>query len=184
MQVYGLRPTTISGRLRARLLAPFALILALASGGTALPAADAAAEDGMGSGPAKVVYHADFKDPRRFSAMLTSVYNMVKTYRNKLRDYDVRIVFNSYGIRFLTDSKLTGTPFAADAALKERRANLKGRLKTLHDTYEVELELCDITRERVGLARDKLYDGVESVASGVVRVAELQNRGFAYIKIE
>jgi hypothetical protein len=160
-----------------------AAVAALAFAVAGLSPAPAHAQDGFG-GPAKVVYHADFKDPRRFSAMLTSIYNMVTTYRNDLREYDVRIVFNSHGIRFLTDDKLEGTPFEAGAELRERRENLRGRLKSLQDTYEVELELCDITRERVKLSKDKIYDGVDSVVSGVVRVAELQSKGFAYIKIE
>ena len=133
---------------------------------------------------ARVVYHADFSDPRRFSAMLTSINNMVVHYGNELLDYDVRIVFVSHGIRFLTDNKLEKTPFAADAKLEERRANLKGRLNTLNTVYNVKLELCDITRSEVNLAENALYESVKMVPSGVVRIAELQQEGFAYIKIE
>ena len=70
----------------------------------------------------KVVYHADFADPRRFSAMLANIYNMVSTYQSELKEYDVRIVFLSHGIRIVTQDKLAGTPFAEDAALKQRRA--------------------------------------------------------------
>jgi intracellular sulfur oxidation DsrE/DsrF family protein len=36
----------------------------------------------------------------------------------------------------------------------------------------------------VGLSRDKVFEGVEFVESGVGRIAQLQNKGFAYIKIE
>ena len=169
---------------RRRLLAPIAAVAVLAAALVVAPAPRAAAQDGFGDGPAKVVYHADFEDPRRFSALLTSVYNMVTTYRNDLRDYDVRIVFNSYGIRFLTDDTLADTPFEAGEDLRERRENLRGRLMSLQNTYDVDLELCDITRERVKLPKDEIYDGVGSVVSGVVRVAELQSEGFAYIKIE
>mgnify|MGYP001816760838 FL=1 len=133
---------------------------------------------------ARVVYHADFSDPRRFSAMLTSINNMVVHYGNELLDYDVRIVFVSHGIRFLTDNKLEKTPFAADAKLEERRANLKGRLKSLNTVYNVKLELCDITRSEINLAENALYENVNMVPSGVVRIAELQQQGFAYIKIE
>jgi len=132
----------------------------------------------------KVVYHADFADPRRFSAMLTSINNMVTYYQNELVDYDVRIVFVAHGIRFLTDDKLADTPFAADAALEERRENIKGRLTSLNTVQGVKLELCDITRSGIGLSRDSLYKKVETVPSGVVRIAELQHDGFAYIKIE
>ena len=133
---------------------------------------------------ARVVYHADFSDPRRFSAMLTSINNMVIYYENEFIDYDVRIVFVSHGIRFLTKNKLEKTPFSADAALEERRANLKGRLETLNRVRAVKLELCDITRTQISLLADELYESVETVPSGVVRIAELQKQGFAYIKIE
>lgn len=133
---------------------------------------------------AKVVYHADFADPRRFSAMLTSINNMVTTYQNDLAEYDVRIVFVAHGIRFVTADALKDTPFAEDAALKERRKDLIERLRSLHDTQGVKLELCGITREQVRLEPAKLIAGVELVPSGVVRIAELQHQGFAYIKIE
>jgi intracellular sulfur oxidation DsrE/DsrF family protein len=48
----------------------------------------------------------------------------------------------------------------------------------------VRLELCDITRSGIGLSEDDLYKGVEIAPSGVVRLAELKSRGYAYIKIE
>ncbi|NOY16979.1 MAG: hypothetical protein GXP23_08620 [Gammaproteobacteria bacterium] len=133
----------------------------------------------------KVVWHADFADPRRFSAMLTSVNNMVNTFQEALVDYDVRIVFVSYGIRFLTNDKLAGTPFEEDAELARHRPELIDRLKSLQDIQEVKLELCEITRVAVGLPKEKLIEGVISVPSGVVRIAELQQQqGFAYLKVE
>ena len=138
------------------------------------------ADDGV----VKVVYHADFADPRRFSAMLTSIYNMASYYENQFIEYDIRIVFVAHGIRFVTDDKLTGTPFQEDADYAERRDNIKGRLTSLNEVKGVKLELCDITRSQINLSSDKLYEAVESVPSGVVRIAELQREGFAYIKIE
>lgn len=135
-------------------------------------------------GVKRVVYHADFADPRRFSAMLTSINNMVNYYTSELEEYDVRIVFVAHGIRFLTDDSLTGTPFELDEKLQQSRENLKGRLMTLNNTLDVKLELCSITLNGIGMDESKLYDNVETVPSGVVRVAELQNEGFAYIKIE
>ncbi len=132
----------------------------------------------------KVVYHVDFADPRRFSAMLTSINNMVTYYNNEFIEFDIRIVFVAHGIRFVTDDKLTGTPFEADAELEQRRANLKGRMLSLKDVHDVQLELCDITRSQIGLAEDKLYAEVDSVPSGVVQIAQLQREGFSYIKIE
>ena len=132
----------------------------------------------------KVVYHADFADPRRFSAMLANIHNMISTYQSELKEYDVRIVFVSYGIRFVTQDKLAGTPFAEDAALKQRRTELLTRLATLRDNEGVKLELCEITREAVQLPKEKIIPGVALVPSGVVRIVELQRQGFAYLKVE
>jgi hypothetical protein len=132
----------------------------------------------------KVVYHADFADPRRFSAMLTNIHNMVSTYQSELKEYDVRIVFVSYGIRFVTQDKLAGTPFAEDAALKRRRVELLARLATLRDNEGVKLELCEITREAVQLPKEKIIPGVALVPSGVARIADLQHQGYAYLKVE
>jgi hypothetical protein len=160
-----------------RILHAALLGLALLPGTTA-PAR--AADDGV----VRVVYHADFADPRRFSAMLTSIHNMVTTYENELVDYDVRIVFVAHGIRFVTDDKLEQSPFAADAELEARRDNLKGRLSALNETKGVKLELCEITRSQINLPADRLYPAVEAVTSGVVRIAELQHQGFSYIKVE
>lgn len=133
----------------------------------------------------KVVYHADFSDPRRFSAMLTSINNMVMQYQNELLDYDVRIVFVAHGLRFVTDDPLVGTPFEEDEEMAERRENNASRLKALQQVQGVKLEVCDITRGQIGLDQGKLYEGVSLVTSGVVRIAELQqSEGFAYIKVE
>lgn len=146
---------------------------------TLVPLRPAIAEEGP-----QVVYHADFADPRRFSAMLTSINNMMNYYENELIEADVRIVFVAHGIRFLTDDGLADTPFVEDAELKERRDNLKGRLLSLAKVRGVKLELCDITRSQINLPQDELYETVTLVPSGVVRIAELQEQGFAYLKIE
>ena len=145
-----------------------------------LPVSHAASEKDV----IKVVYHADFPNPRRFSAMLTSINNMVKAYQSDLVGYDIRIVFISHGIRFVTKDKLAKTPFAEDKALAERRDNLMRRLSSLQNVHDVKLELCDITRKESGLDKEKIMPDVALVHSGVVRIAELQHQGFAYLKIE
>jgi hypothetical protein len=143
------------------------------------PAAAAPAE-----AVAKVVWHVDFAEPRRLSALIQNVNNMVTTYQGSLADYDVRIVFLSGGIRFLTTDALTGTAFAEDKELKARRKELIQRLQQLREVHNVKLELCEITREALNLPKEKVIPGVESVRSGVVRIAELQHQGFAYLKVE
>lgn len=175
-------------KLRQRLTSLLVLYIGLVAM-TAVPVSAKAADSTHASPGAddetiKVVWHADFADPRRFSAMLTSVFNMVNTFDQDLQDHDVRIIFNAHGIRFVTNDKLEGTPFEEDKAMRERRTDLMNRLRTLQETYNVKLELCDITRTQINLDRKKIIPGVDSVTSGVGQVAKLQRQGFAYLKAE
>lgn len=164
-----------------RIIISFLLLLATSAGNVTLASQTIEkAQDNV----IKVVYHADFSDPRRFSAMLTNIHNMVSTYQSELVDYDIRIVFVSWGIRFVTGDKLASTPFVEDEALKQRRSDLQTRLATLRDLQGVKLEVCGITREQIGLEEKKLLSGVSIVHSGVVQIVELQRQGFAYLKVE
>jgi hypothetical protein len=149
---------------------------------TALPKTTLA--DDADDAVAKVVYHADFDDPKRFSAMLQNVFNMTMAYENDMMDYDIRIVFLSKGIRFVTRDNLKGTPFAADQAFKEQRENFIKRLASLQNMRGIKLELCTITQELIGLNKVSLIPGVKMVTSGVVQIAKLQSQGFAYLKVE
>jgi intracellular sulfur oxidation DsrE/DsrF family protein len=146
--------------------------------------AQAAAATPAAPAMARVVWHVDFGDPRRLSAMIQNVNNMVTTYQNDLADYDVRVVFLAGGIRFVTEDDLARTPFAANKAFRAERPQLIKRLQQLRELHGVKLELCDITREALRLPKEKIIPGVASVRSGVVRIAELQSQGFAYLKVE
>jgi len=130
----------------------------------------------------KVVWHVDFADPRRLSAMIQNVNNMVTTYQADLIDYDVRVVFLAGGIRFVTDDPLAKTPFAEDAEFRRQRADLMQRLTQLRDLHKVKLEYCTLTIDAIGLPKARIIPNVNAVRSGVVRIAELQSLGFAYLK--
>jgi len=147
-------------------------------------AATTAAAPAAAPSVAKVVWHVDFADPRRLSAMIQNVNNMVTTYQNDLMDYDVRIVFLGGGIRFVTEDPLKGTPFAEDTAYRKQRPELIQRLQQLRELSGVKLELCEITRESINLPKSSIIPGVAPVRSGVVRIAELQSQGYSYLKAE
>lgn len=132
----------------------------------------------------KVVWHVDFSEPQRLGSMIQNVNNMVSTYQGELADYDVRIVFLAGGIRFVTEDPLANTPYAADKDFTARRKELITRLQQLRELHGVKLELCDITREAFRLPKEKIIPGVAAVRSGVVRIAQLQHKGYAYLKIQ
>jgi intracellular sulfur oxidation DsrE/DsrF family protein len=135
------------------------------------------------AGGHRVVYHVDFSDQTRYSATITSVNNMIDAYEQELSEYDIRIVFVAGGARFVTDDKLAKTPFAEDKDFAKRRDELKGRLGTLRDSRNVKLFVCGNTSKEFAID-NKLYKGVSVVPSGVVEVANLQEQGFSYVKIQ
>ncbi|MBD3755279.1 MAG: DsrE family protein [Gammaproteobacteria bacterium] len=142
-------------------------------------ASSQAADDG-----AKVVYHVDFQDTTRYSATLTSINNILNFYETELMEPEVHLVFVGYGLRFTTDDNLENTPYKADEELLKRRDELKGRLNALMTVRGVKVELCDKTRDEVGLPKDKVYKGIELTPSGVAKIAILQSQGFSYLKIQ
>lgn len=129
---------------------------------------------------AKAVYHVDFADPDRYSLTLTSVNNMLNAYEQELRDYDVQIVFVGQGVRFVTDDKKAGT----DKKLDAKRAEYKGRLESLSKVRNVKLAVCNNTLSDFGIPEKSLYSGVKVVPSGVAYIADQQQHGAAYLKIQ
>ena len=129
----------------------------------------------------RVVWHVDYADPARLGRMITSINNMTEAYEGELADYDVRVVFIGAGIRFLTSDPLANTPFAEDKEWKEQRKTIHERLKSLN---KVKLELCTITLNAVRLDAKKLIPGITLVPSGVVQIADLQSKGFSYLKAD
>ncbi len=131
----------------------------------------------------RVVWHVDYKDPIRLGRMLTSVNNMLITYEEELADHDIRIVFLGAGIRLVTSDPLKKTPFAEDKVMKKERKKLTERLQSAMN-QGIKLELCKITVDAVGLDEDKVMKGVGMVPSGVVRIVELQRKGYGYLKAD
>lgn len=128
----------------------------------------------------KVVYHVDFEDADRYSATLTSINNMITVYENELNDYEVSIVFVGLGARYVTDSPKAGET----KRLKERRAELKGRLTALQTLRKVNLSVCNNSLEGYNLTKEDIYKDVLVVESGVVYLAKLQTEGASYLKIQ
>jgi intracellular sulfur oxidation DsrE/DsrF family protein len=124
-----------------------------------------------------VVYHCDFGDPNRFSQMLTNINNHLSVYD----PFEAKIVIVTHGAGvkfFLTD--LAGTPWEKDTIDPELTARVAALAK-----YGVEVFLCEITfkRQKIDLSKIREAPYLRMVTSGVASVAELQAKGFSYVKI-
>lgn len=125
------------------------------------------------------LYHCDFGDPQRFSQMLQNILNHYSAYDFDSFKLKVVVVAHGAGLKFFLDD-LTGTPWDKDEIAPDLYQRFVGLTK-----YGVEGYLCQITYKRLNIdpAKTKKDAFLKFVPSGVAAVAELQSKGFAYIKV-
>ena len=125
------------------------------------------------------LYHCDFGDAARFSQMLTNINNHLSVYEFDTFKVKLVVVAHGDGIKFFLEDR-AGTPWekqTVDPDLYKRAVGLS--------KFGVEIYLCQITftRNNIDLAKAKTDPFIKLVPSGVAMVAELQSKGFAYVKV-
>jgi uncharacterized protein len=162
------------------------VIGALAASGAALTATRLRAEpEQLALDKVKVetdiacLYHCDFGDPQRFSQLLQNMLNHYSAYEFDSFKLKLVIVAHSAGIKFFLADR-TGTPWEKETIDPEIYKRFVGLSK-----YGAEAYLCQITYKRLNIdpAKTRSDAFLKFVPSGVATVAELQRKGFAYIKV-
>ena len=125
------------------------------------------------------LYHCDFGDPQRFSQMLQNMLNHYSAYEFDTFKLKLVVVAHGAGIKFFLADR-TGTPWENDNIDSEIYQRFVGLTK-----YGVEGYLCQITYQRLKIdpAKTRQDAFLKFVPSGVATLAELQSKGFAYLKI-
>jgi intracellular sulfur oxidation DsrE/DsrF family protein len=125
------------------------------------------------------LYHCDFGDPHRFSQMLTNMNNHLSVYEFDTMRVKLVVVTHGAGVKFFLDDR-AGTPWAKD----EIDPDLYKRFAAL-SKFGVEGYLCEITfkRNKIDFGKAKQDSFLKFVPSGVATVAELQSKGFGYLKV-
>ena len=125
------------------------------------------------------VYHCDFGDPQRFSQMLQNILNHYSAYEFDSFKLKIVVVAHAAGLKFFLED-LSGTPWEKETINPEIYQRFVGLTK-----YGVEAYLCQITYKRLNIdpAKTRKDEFLRFVPSGVATVAELQAKGFAYLKV-
>jgi intracellular sulfur oxidation DsrE/DsrF family protein len=125
------------------------------------------------------LYHCDFGDPKRFGQLLTNMNNHLSVYEFDTMRVKLVLVTHGAGVKFFLDD-LSGTPWANDPIDPDLYKRFTGLAK-----FGIEAYLCEITfkRNNIDLAKAKKDSFLKFVPSGVATVAELQTKGYAYIKV-
>jgi uncharacterized protein len=135
----------------------------------------ASANDAKARDPAKphrLLIQVDQNDPAVMNLALNNAANVIEYYRAKGEDVDVDVVTYGPGLNMLrTDT-----------------SPVKDRIKSLKDIAfpsKIQFSACNNTKEgmekKEGHPIDVLSDAV-LVPSGVVRLMELQEKGWSYIR--
>lgn len=124
------------------------------------------------------LYHCDFGDPQRFGQMLTNMNNHLSVYEFDTMKVKLVLVAHGAGIKFFLNDR-AGTPWEKDTIDEDLYKRVVGLSK-----FGVEVYLCQITfkRNNIDVERAKTEPFIKLVPSGVATVAELQAKGFAYLK--
>lgn len=132
---------------------------------------------------AKVVYDLTTKNLKAFERkILKAVVANKAYYESKLKELDVTVVIHGGAYRFFTvDPK--HTEYRTDKTLMTDYSSLKKRIKTMHDTYDVEFLMCGAGMPKHGLQAKDIVSYVKIIPNSTIGLIDKQNESYAYIPI-
>ena len=120
----------------------------------------------------RLAIHVDQNDPQVMNLALNNATNVIEHFRSKNEEVDVDIVTYGPGLHMLR---------ADSSPVKDR---LK-RLKELAFPGNVQFSACNNTKQNMEKAEGKevpILSEATLVPSGVVRLMELQEKGWSYLR--
>jgi intracellular sulfur oxidation DsrE/DsrF family protein len=120
----------------------------------------------------RVSIQVDQNDPQVMNLALNNATNVIEHYRAKNEDVDVDIVTYGPGLHMLRDDT---------SPMKDR---IK-RLKELAFPGKIQFSACNNTKQNMEKAEGKtvpIISDATLVPSGVVRLMELQEQGWSYVR--
>lgn len=144
--------------------------LALAPFAPAAHAATTSSAPKNGKGGHRVAVHINYRDPGAVNLALNNVQNLYDYFRTQDQNIDVRIVAHGPGLHMFREDTST---------VKDRLASMKASNASLS------LAACSNTRNKMEKDEGQkipLISTAEVVASGVVELVLLEERGWSYLR--
>ena len=120
--------------------------------------------------PHRLILQVNSNEPAMMNLALNNASNVVQYYKDLGEKVSIEVVTFGPGLHML----------------REDTSPVKARIETLAlSSPEISFKACGNTRENMGKAESKeipLISEAKVVKSGVVRVMELQEQGWAYVK--
>jgi len=131
----------------------------------------------------KVVFDLTSGDIKTFERkVLSGIVNIKSYYESNFQDLEVAVVIHGDAYKyFVNDPSIS--PFKSDKTLINEHKQLKTRLESLSDIYDVKFFMCDYKRKKLGIKKENLYKFVQLVPNSTIGLIDKGNEGFAYIPI-
>jgi len=132
---------------------------------------------------AKVVYDLTTKDLLSFERkVLKAVVANKAQYESKLKELDIAFVIHGGAYRYFTVDP-SKTEYKTDKVLLKNYKDLKKRIKSLVDNYDVEFYMCGAGMPKHGLDAKDIVSFVKVIPNANIGLIDKQNKGYAYIPI-
>jgi len=132
---------------------------------------------------AKVVYDLTTKNIKAFEMkILKAIVANKAHYESKLKELDVTVVIHGGSYRYFTKDP-NSTEYKTDKALLENYAELKKRVQSMADTYDVEFLMCGAGMPKHGLKAKDIVPYVKIIPNSTIGLIDRQNEGYAYIPV-
>ena len=133
---------------------------------------------------AKVVYDLTTKNLKAFELKVLKAIVANKAYfESKLKELDVTVVIHGAAYKYFIKDPST-TEYKSDTALLADYSNLKKRIKSMSDTYDVEFLMCSAGMPKHGLTAKDIVKFVKIIPNSTIGLISKQNEGYAYIPVK
>ncbi len=133
---------------------------------------------------AKVVYDLTTKNMADFERkILKAVVANKSYYESKLKALEVAVVIHGGSYRYFTVDP-SKTEYRTDKALLQNYSNLKKRIRSMSETYNVEFLMCGAGMPKHGLQAKDIVNYVKIIPNANIGLIDRQNEGYAYIPIQ
>lgn len=103
-------------------------------------------------------------------------------YENSLEELEVAVVIHGGAYKFFVNN-LDITEYKGDSELQKVFKDLKTRVQSMSETYEVEFLMCDVGRRKHKLELKNIAEYVTIVPNSTIGLIDKQSEGFAYIPV-
>ena len=132
---------------------------------------------------AKVVYDLTTSNVAEFEKnILKGVVAHKEYYAGKFKELDVAVVIHGGAYKFFVKD-IKSTKFKSDTNLLQNFSQLKKRIRSMHETYDVSFFMCEIGMRHNDLTPQKIVNFVHIVPNSAIALIDKQNEGFAYLPV-